>query len=459
MEKVWGIAMVFNSFIKCKVCGSITRIRLQVGWQEEHPVVITCGKCGISILGKAYMGQEVPSISFEFDNADILNDASKSDYMVECAGEFPTYKIRNGISINDYMNTPFLRYMNKARDDESYGKFHDNVSTINSTIRKWAHYKRIFELSQSENKEYLIQEIRKIFPEDIMPCRDQFEILRAVHMVEVHGLISPLREDLVSVPETSASILKLDSQQLNSLIEYFESHDGYSLKDMQSLIYKVYDEFITVFPYLVPAFSLQFCKEGSVDYETEGTSTSTFDLVKQFYLNTYEVLGTLLILPIALDNIKYRNDYNALKSTNKRTISLDNFIEQTKANRFHFYDQTEIYAKNLNLITNSKLRNAIGHNDAKYDTNTQKITYIPNSKDQSKYLEIFLLEFESEVIKLFQSILVISEYLYRLREFSLLKEGVIPLDLGMTSVKSKKIGRNEKCPCGSGLKYKFCHGR
>ena len=24
---------------------------------------------------------------------------------------------------------------------------------------------------------------------------------------------------------------------------------------------------------------------------------------------------------------------------------------------------------------------------------------------------------------------------------------------------SKKIGRNEKCPCGSGLKYKYCCGR
>ena len=23
----------------------------------------------------------------------------------------------------------------------------------------------------------------------------------------------------------------------------------------------------------------------------------------------------------------------------------------------------------------------------------------------------------------------------------------------------KKIGRNEKCPCGSGKKYKICHGR
>jgi hypothetical protein len=25
--------------------------------------------------------------------------------------------------------------------------------------------------------------------------------------------------------------------------------------------------------------------------------------------------------------------------------------------------------------------------------------------------------------------------------------------------KSKKIGRNEKCPCGSNIKYKFCHGK
>ena len=27
-----------------------------------------------------------------------------------------------------------------------------------------------------------------------------------------------------------------------------------------------------------------------------------------------------------------------------------------------------------------------------------------------------------------------------------------------TPVKNKKIGRNEKCPCGSGKKFKHCHG-
>ena len=30
--------MVFNTFIKCQVCGCITRVRLQVGGQEEHAV-------------------------------------------------------------------------------------------------------------------------------------------------------------------------------------------------------------------------------------------------------------------------------------------------------------------------------------------------------------------------------------------------------------------------------------
>lgn len=28
-----------------------------------------------------------------------------------------------------------------------------------------------------------------------------------------------------------------------------------------------------------------------------------------------------------------------------------------------------------------------------------------------------------------------------------------------TVVKPKKIGRNDPCPCGSGRKYKYCHGR
>ncbi|HYP66001.1 MAG TPA: SEC-C metal-binding domain-containing protein, partial [Steroidobacteraceae bacterium] len=34
-----------------------------------------------------------------------------------------------------------------------------------------------------------------------------------------------------------------------------------------------------------------------------------------------------------------------------------------------------------------------------------------------------------------------------------------PPDLAGTFVRSeRKVGRNEPCPCGSGKKYKHCHG-
>ncbi|NJN77681.1 MAG: hypothetical protein HC803_04585 [Saprospiraceae bacterium] len=37
------------------------------------------------------------------------------------------------------------------------------------------------------------------------------------------------------------------------------------------------------------------------------------------------------------------------------------------------------------------------------------------------------------------------------------KEGTI-LKSGNFQYKNNKIGRNEPCPCGSGKKYKKCHG-
>ena len=54
--------MVFNTFIKCQVCGCITRVRLQVGGQEEHPIEVTCGKCGTSLSGKVKIGQDLSLI-------------------------------------------------------------------------------------------------------------------------------------------------------------------------------------------------------------------------------------------------------------------------------------------------------------------------------------------------------------------------------------------------------------
>ena len=53
----------------------------------------------------------------------------------------------------------------------------------------------------------------------------------------------------------------------------------------------------------------------------------------------------------------------------------------------------------------------------------QKITYIPNPRDRSRKEEEYLLEFENEALRLFQGLLVIAEYIYRLRQQELMING------------------------------------
>lgn len=128
--------MVFNTFIRCQVCGSITRVRLQVGWQEEHPIVVTCGKCGTSLSGYVKIRQEKPGLTFSFDNADQVLDEN-ADYMVECSGEFPTVKQGDAVDLEGLVITPFIRYINCMETDDSYEQFCKAVSQLNDTSKKW----------------------------------------------------------------------------------------------------------------------------------------------------------------------------------------------------------------------------------------------------------------------------------------------------------------------------------
>lgn len=194
---------------------------------------------------------------------------------------------------------------------------------------------RILTLAKN-NSEYLTQEIQKEFSGQFFQCRDESETLRAVHMIEVHGLYSALRKDILNDLSFSAGILKMDSAQMKNLIEFLNSHDGFHLEELQELVYKVYDEFMTVYQRLIPALAIQYCKENSFDFEHEGSTTSSFDSVKQFYLDAYEALGNLLVIPVALNNIKYRSDINAMNPIEKNVNSLEDYIKLTKASRYHF---------------------------------------------------------------------------------------------------------------------------
>ena len=175
--------MVYNCLIRCHVCGSVTRIRLQVGWQEEHPIVVACRKRGIHLNEKVKIGQDMPGLEFSFENAEILRENESSDYIVECSGEFPTKKL--SIDEREFVLSPFMRNQIRMQENDGYEKFTKSVSRLMETAQNWAQYKRILDLSQNENKDYLIQEVKKLIPEKLAPGKNELEILRAVHLVEI----------------------------------------------------------------------------------------------------------------------------------------------------------------------------------------------------------------------------------------------------------------------------------
>ncbi|WP_297643763.1 hypothetical protein [uncultured Gardnerella sp.] len=166
--------MVFNTFIKCQVCGCITGVHLQVGWQEEHPIEVACGKCGTSLSGSVKIGQDRPGLSFSFDNADEVQ-GENADYIIECSGEFPTLKQVEAADLERLVITPFIRYMNCMKTNDSYEEFGQDVSKLNVTAKKWKNYKRILNLAKN-NSEYLTQEIQKEFSGHLFQCRDESEI-------------------------------------------------------------------------------------------------------------------------------------------------------------------------------------------------------------------------------------------------------------------------------------------
>lgn len=416
--------MVHNRFIKCQVCGKITRIRLQVGWLEKHPIVVTCGNCGTSLSGYVTILQDDIGLKYEFDNANSTDEEDKAEYLVECSGEFPVFKQCDAGDV--LLITPYIRFGERMKDEKAYDQFCDDVARLIKISKRWTVYKRIRDLYQNKSP-YTKQEVQKVFEGEYFQCRDEFELARAVHMIEVHGFYSSLKKDILTNISIGDGVMHLDFPQLKGMLDFLNSHSGYSISELQSLIYKIEDAFIEVFQALIPAYSIKYLKDDSIDYEAEGSTTSTFETVKQFYLDVYEALGNLLIIPVALNNIKYRGNFNCLSGIEKNAHTMADFISMSKATRFHYCIRTELYTDFLGVKVNAKLRNAIGHNDVKYDTVSQLITYIPNPKDRSKKMTEWLLQFEDEAICMFQGVLGISEYLYKLNTIVLMLEGNVPI--------------------------------
>jgi hypothetical protein len=221
---------------------------------------------------------------------------------------------------------------------------------------------------------------------------------------------------------------------------------------------KVFADFMTIYSNILPAET--FMRFNNKDLEGVGIATCSFGDIKTFYQDAYESIFSLMYLPVCIDNIVFRGDYQTFNQSYD-----DVFCHKNRARDYKWYrgldngtrinklDENETFQKIIELPANRLLRKGIGHNNIKYDGITQMITAYDLKKAEKINFQSNLMSVAIDCLGLAKSAVIVSEIILFLLRQEFRKENVQAI---MHPRFYKKAQVNDTCPCGSGRKYKKC---
>lgn len=85
--------MTVNYFIKCPICGVITRMRTPAGYIFKQPVHIHCGKCNTLLTGDFICDNDNVKAYFIPVNCSTIDDTFDYEYEGQTSGELLSHKI------------------------------------------------------------------------------------------------------------------------------------------------------------------------------------------------------------------------------------------------------------------------------------------------------------------------------------------------------------------------------
>lgn len=473
--------MTNNEFIACDMCNEIFNLRIQMG-NYNIPFNIGCPNCMTKIKGIYHLENDTNN-EIELTNAHIY-EGSKEDfkgYCVELSAEFPTKKMfyrdlsmENG-KLSNIISTPYIRNLKFYNSMES--AIDSNKKAMNFADffkEEWELIYSYFNLFWNDKFEILNPKLEEMIKKKsflaINVIHNKMDSAMALHQILLMGTGLGLILPGNTIKEYSTfmkTIIKKDFENKNDSGDSpFLSFSNY-LKDDYNEIEKkafiVLNSFSKIYNQLIPIVSLNISSTyEKFDRENFGIMTADFDDMSKFYAQSYEWILDNLDIVIGLNNSIERGDFNK----NFNDSGLENLKKlHSKYNKLDYVKQGEYFSKPLDNLK-SKVRNAIQHYSTEIDYSNQKIVFIDRHHGNTNKEEIYLSDFASICLENFYFITYILELLYTLRKLSYISSGVMLSAENLksstpenTKNKRRKIGRNESCPCGSGIKYKKCHGR
>lgn len=447
--------MTVNYFLKCPVCGTVTRMRTPAGYIYKTPVRVHCGECNTLLSGEFISDNDNVRAYYIPINCEEVKPQA-FEYYGEASGELLSQKLiklhADGKDI--YMPplekpSPVFGFM-RSVDKEDGERFVDFACYTSALAEHWDDFRIKYDLFINEKFDLLckrysdgaakcgcdltsdlgvLEYVYRSFFYDlggIFKKKELMHILRAINHHISHMAKIPLRQLIISLQESNR------------------------LKVIQEKLFGVLNEYQIVAKYLHPALGAMYYRETErVDKSNLGISTCSFEDIKHFYQNTFEVLVECSDIIVGLDNIENRGNYDAFNDS----WNLKIFREQPKGNRIKKLHSSEFFVHTFALpVESSSLRNAIGHSDYKYLGTEQEIKY-PEKTGSSIVLTSYLLDVAMECCSMVRSACVLSFIVYEMLRYSL---RIADEPMPMHPIIYKGTKTQSRCPCGSNEKYKNC---
>ncbi len=460
--------MQMNYYLKCDICGAVSNLKYQMGYSTRHPIRFKC-QCGVSLRGEY---SEKNGINFE--NAQIVDDQPNQlpALVVYSSGDFLTKppfipkKIEQLFMPTSFISATFYLDYDQFRKEFSFVvRYRDELHQINRAIN---------ELYFAGNKNLLVETINKYYSGQIfnLKTNNDMDIFRSVAKInQIQFLNSKESDAVMKIMSLYQKAVSERRTELERYISFLKKLNR--LERWKKRIYNLCDTVYEKIDLLIPIISIDFYK-GDKEEMLDGRfaiTTTSFEDIKQLYVDLYELIAEVLILLVGFDNVLERGDYEKLKPVaGLKVNSLSDMANmRNKGNIIKFLDNGGKACELVCKCLSSNTRNSIGHYD--YDSEEianslgQKIKfYNVNNKDE--FEEKTLTQICYDIWQMYNCMGVFSELIYRLEMHSRILEGQHPSE-GDDFCKTtsgcqknrKKIYPNDKCPCGSGLKYKKCCGK
>ena len=414
--------MIDHSFVECNWCNTTIMLRFQMGY-FNIPFDFCCPECGVHIHGTRYI---VDKQRLDISEATLFDsDPENMDYYSDFSVELPHRKITKYESLDKLVADGFSPFMNITRmfDGDTYQTLIGHMgSFLDFRDTTWTRMQPLYDLYFNRKIELMKAPLQKIA--SYYTIENELDATMSLHQLCVMGFNKILEDD--TLPHfseyTNMIMRKTPMDQVFALIRAIGGHEYF--RSVLKRLVQIYSRWISNFECYIPAVMISLGNiSDKFNRETHGIATTSFENMKSFYADSYELLLSMIDVAVGLNNITVRGDYNAFHSDSNAKDFAD-FQLKAKSEKLKSLITNEPYSKEIPL--NRHVRNAIAHFDYEFDPNTQKAVFNDKFKNKENTVELYLIDIAMLCFENIEILVYLNELIYSLRKLLYMTQGMRP---------------------------------